>query len=166
MNIRRIEKKDDAEMAAIIRRSLEAYHLDRPETAYTDPQLDHLSAYYDSLEKAAYFTLSDEAGELTGGAGYAPYNKMEGCCELQKLYVRDEMRGKGYGRRILEYVMHEAENAGYEMMYLESHSVLREALSLYEKCGFQRIRRPENAVHSAMDVFMVRMLKESGDIGK
>ena len=46
MIIRAIEPRDDAAMAAIVRRSLEAHGLNVPGTAYFDPELDHLSAHY------------------------------------------------------------------------------------------------------------------------
>ena len=44
--IRNICTKDDAVIAKIIRTNLQRYHLDIPGTAYFDPELDHLSAFY------------------------------------------------------------------------------------------------------------------------
>ena len=66
--IRKIEEKDDAALAKIVRDNLKAYHLDIPGTAYFDPELDHLSAYYLAApDKRAYFVAQDEDGTILGG---------------------------------------------------------------------------------------------------
>ena len=50
--IRRIRQEDDAALAAIIRKNLESCKLDIPGTAYFDPELDHLSRYYEERPEA------------------------------------------------------------------------------------------------------------------
>ena len=44
LNYRSLTADDDAVLASIIRTSLEQMHLNLPGTAYSDPELDHLSA--------------------------------------------------------------------------------------------------------------------------
>ena len=44
--VRPIMKSDDPWIAAIIRTNLEKFHLDIPGTVYFDPELDHLSSFY------------------------------------------------------------------------------------------------------------------------
>ena len=57
-----ITEDDDAAIAAIIRVNLERYHLDILGTAYFDPELDHLSSYYNSgTDERVYFILTDES---------------------------------------------------------------------------------------------------------
>ncbi|CAM5248573.1 GNAT family acetyltransferase [Bacillus safensis FO-36b] [Bacillus safensis subsp. safensis] len=63
MNIRPIEQKDNPYIAAIIRQSLESANLAIEGTAYTDPQLDQLFEYYQSLTHAAYW-IAEEQGEI------------------------------------------------------------------------------------------------------
>ena len=46
LNYRKTEPSDDRRIAEIIRSNLEEFHPDIPGTAYFDPELDHLSAYY------------------------------------------------------------------------------------------------------------------------
>lgn len=53
LNYRKIEPADDKRIAEIIRANLEKFHLDIPGTAYFDPELDHLSAYYNSSRQGA-----------------------------------------------------------------------------------------------------------------
>lgn len=48
MQIRPITTGDDAAMAAIVRSSLASHELDIPGTAYFDPELDHLSKFYNA----------------------------------------------------------------------------------------------------------------------
>ncbi len=158
IEFRAITENEDAAMAEIIRSSLEEVHLDIPGTAYFDASLDHLSRHYADIPDAAYEVML-ENGILIAGAGFAKYSGYEKCCELQKLYLKKEMRHQGYGQMMLDHITQKAYEAGYRKMYLETHSVLKDALKLYEKNGFRKISRPEDAVHSAMDLFY---LKEIG----
>lgn len=75
--IRPITPADDAAMAALIRRSLEDAGLDRPGTAYCDPQLDRLAEYYAGLERpGAYWVAAERVGSRddsdseNSGSGY------------------------------------------------------------------------------------------------
>ena len=69
--IRPITPADDAAMATLIRRSLEDAGLDRPGTAYCDPQLDRLAEYYAELERpGAYWVAVERVGSRNGrGSG-------------------------------------------------------------------------------------------------
>ena len=69
---RKIEPADDARIAEIVRANLKHFHLDIPGTAYFDPELEHLSAFYDAEpSKRRYFVALDDAGQVVGGAGIA-----------------------------------------------------------------------------------------------
>ena len=63
---RKIEPSDDGRIAEIIRANLEKAHLNIPGTAYFDPELDHLSEYYNSdPSRRVYFVALGEQGEVT-----------------------------------------------------------------------------------------------------
>ncbi|WP_300719447.1 GNAT family N-acetyltransferase [uncultured Desulfovibrio sp.] len=161
MIIRRIRPSDDPFIAAIVRANLERFHLDIPGTAYFDPELDHLSQYYQlSPGQRAYFILEDDKGQVAGGVGIAEFDGFEKCAELQKLYLTDAWKGKGYGSKLMETALEYARSAGYERVYLETHINLQTALCLYEKFGFQCLERPETAIHSTMDRFYLKELQE------
>lgn len=154
-----IQREDDPAMAAIVRNSLASYHLDIPGTAYFDPELDHLSQFYgEQPEQRGYFVLKDEAGQVLGGCGFAEFRGFADCAELQKLYLTKAARGRGLGRLLLTTVQERAHQAGYQLLYLETHSALREAICLYEKLGFQRIEKPQGVLHSTMDLFYLKRL--------
>ena len=157
--IRPILPADDARMAWIIRSNLEKFHLDIPGTAYFDPELDHLSRYYRAEpDRRAYFVAADENGLVLGGVGIAEVDAFSQCAELQKLYLIESAKGQGLGIGLMEQAQSLARSLGYRRMYLETHSNLQAAIRLYEKLGFQRIRRPEGVMHSTMDHFYLKEL--------
>ncbi len=159
LKYRKMEPTDDQAVAGIIRRNLENLHLNIPGTAYFDPQLDHLSAYYnDGTKRRAYFVALDEAGQVAGGVGIAEFEGIPDCAEIQKLYLADSAKGKGYGRELMGIAEHWAGEAGYQRLYLETHSNFRDAMRLYEKLGFRQIGRPETVRHGTMDHFYLKEL--------
>ena len=159
LNYRRIEAADDKRIAEIIRANLEKFHLNVPGTVYFDPELEHLSDFYNGGPAGrAYFVALDEAGQVVGGAGVTEYGGIEGGAELQKLYLADPAKGKGYGRELMRIVEDWARSAGYRKLYLETHTNLTAAMRLYEKMGFRRIERPCSAVHGTMNRFYLKAL--------
>jgi putative acetyltransferase len=58
--------------------------------------------------------------------------------ELKRLYVCPAFRGQGLGRALLEWVMNEARSAGYVKLVGDTMPVMRDALVLYERIGFER----------------------------
>lgn len=157
--IRPIQAADDLQIAAIIRANLEAYHLDIPGTAYFDPELDHLSRFYAAdPARRAYFILEDDRGRVLGGAGMAEFPGLDGCVELQKLYLADAVKGCGLGRRLLEAVESAARERGCRQLYLETHSALVPALRLYQRAGFTQIQPPPTVQHTTMDRFFLKAL--------
>lgn len=159
LNHRRITAADDAAIAKIIRTNLEALQLDIPGTAYFDPELDHLSAYYNSDEKKRnYFIALDEAGNVIGGVGVAEFTNIAGCAELQKLYLSDAAKGRGLSKELVALAEEWAKRAGYKKLYLETHSNLTVAMKLYDKLGFRQLPKPDFVLHSTMDHFYLKEL--------
>lgn len=159
LNYRKIEAADDKRIAEIIRANLQELRLDIPGTAYFDPQLDHMSAYYNAdTEKRVYFVALDETGQVIGGVGVDAFEGIPDCAEIQKLYLDDSTKGKGYGKELMKIAESWAKGSGYKRLYLETHSNLKTAMKLYEKLGFRQIERPENVLHGTMDHFYLKEL--------
>lgn len=159
LNYRTIEPGDDERLAEIVRFNLEKHHLNIPGTVYFDPELEHLSDFYNAVPgKRIYFIALDENGTMIGGAGAAEFGGIPDCAELQKLYLIDSVKGRGYGKELVRLVENWARSAGYKNLYLETHTNLAVAMKLYEKMGFRQIEKPASVVHCTMDHFYMKEL--------
>lgn len=157
MILRQIQAPDVTKVAQLIRTSLEEFGLDKPGTAYFDPQLDDLWSYYNKLPRSAYYII-EEAEEILGVGGFGPIS--ESIAELQKLYVSSDQRGRGFSSLLLKKIFTAAKEKGYAQLYLETAKELALAVAVYEHFGFEKLPQalPDEAGHSAMDIWMIKEL--------
>ncbi|MET3682742.1 putative acetyltransferase [Alkalibacillus flavidus] len=156
MHIREIETKDNQTIEHIIKSSLESYGLDIPGTAYVDPQLSNLTQFYEADDDAAYWVAENGDGRVVGGVGIGPFDRENGICELQKLYVAPEAQGRGLARQLMDVALTFA-NKHYDACYLETSTKLEAANRLYEKLGFEPLPKPiEGSDHNAMDAWYLK----------
>lgn len=60
-------------------------------------------------------------------------------CEIKRLFVRPEYRGRKLGRILFEYAMVEAWHAGYRKIRLETTHSMERAMGLYRSMGFREV---------------------------
>lgn len=73
-------------------------------------------------------------------AGMAALRKItEDTSEMKRLYVRDNYRGLGIGRRLVGMIIAEARRIGYHSICLDTLPEQKPAHSLYESFGFKDI---------------------------
>lgn len=157
MIVREIRAEDNAAVAAIIRDSLVAHDLAIPGSAYADPELDDLHGHYRRSCHARYW-VAEVAGEVVGGVGIAPFTGAGAVCELQKLYLRPDVQGRGLGRKLMATALAFAAEH-YRHCYLETMHRLKAACVLYGKYGFESLPEPlPGSGHSAMDAWYLKHL--------
>lgn len=154
--LRRLEPADNAAIAAVIRKVSEEYGLTADKGyGVSDPTLDVLSENY-KADNAAYWVI-EQNGKILGGGGIAPLPGEESVCELQKMYFRPALRGRGFARRLAAQAMKFARQKGYSACYLETTACLKEAIHLYESMGFERLEAPlGNTGHTDCEVVMLK----------
>jgi len=106
-----------------------------PDLETTDADLADLEGNY--AARGGYFAVLESAeGNVIGTAGIYPLAE-PGVCELRKMYLDSAYRGQGLGRLLLEDALAWACAQNYRRVVLETASVLKDAIRLYESYGFQ-----------------------------
>jgi putative acetyltransferase len=82
--------------------------------------------------------LAECDGQL---AGCVALRKLEeSICEMKRLYVRPQFRGKRLGRMLTDRILAEARQIGYGRMRLDTvEPVMKDAVAMYRKMGFREI---------------------------
>lgn len=156
--IRPIQQSDNQDIAKIIRSTLEEFGANKPGTVYYDATTDHLFELFQT-KGSAYF-IAEVDGQMMGGGGYFHSDGLpEDTCELVKMYLLPACRGKKIGAAIILKSMEEARKNGFKKMYLETMPELKQAISAYEKFGFEYLTGPMgNTGHHGCSVWMCKTL--------
>lgn len=72
--------------------------------------------------------------EVAGGVGLRFFDK--GICEMKRLFVYEDFRGKGYGKSLCKAIVEKARTLGYDKMVLDTVQKLKAANFMYESMGF------------------------------
>ena len=93
-------------------------------------------------------------GKIVGTC--ALINDGDGVYELSKMAVTANCQGLGIGRRLLEACIGAFKaRVGGRVLFLETNSVLKPAIKLYESAGFEHTPSPHASVYERADVYMV-----------
>lgn len=106
----------------------------RPDPEGADRDLIEFEAHYGS-GGGWFCVLTDSEGAVVGTVALREVTS--GVVELRKMYLRSKHRGLGLGRALLETALDEAKRRGYRKVRLETATVLREAVRMYEGRGFR-----------------------------
>lgn len=63
----------------------------------------------------------------------------ENICEMKRLFVRDEYKGLGIGKRLTTMIIEEASKLNYHYIRLDTLSTMEKAQDLYKTLGFYDI---------------------------
>jgi putative acetyltransferase len=156
--IRTIQQNDNKRLAEIVRSVLAEFGANHPGTVYYDPTTDNLYQLFQKEKCVYYVTLIND--EIIGGAGiFSSPGLPAKTCELVKMYLSKNARGKGLGKLLIGKCIDFAKQNGYKNIYLETMPELKKAMSIYEKFGFYYLKGPMgNTGHFGCDVWMMKDL--------
>lgn len=101
-----------------------------------DKELAYLPGDYAPPE--GRLLLAEHQSELAGCV--ALHKLTDGICEMKRLYLRPQFRGKGLGRILADRIISEARQIGYQRMRLDTvEPVMKDAVGMYRKLGFREI---------------------------
>lgn len=107
----------------------------QPSPDGTDADLADVEASF--AQRGGWFeVLLDADQTIVGSVGLFPLRT--GTWELRKMYLAAAHRGRGLGRALLDRALAEARRRGAVRVTLETASVLKVAVGLYERAGFRR----------------------------
>jgi ribosomal protein S18 acetylase RimI-like enzyme len=96
-------------------------------------ELDRLSVMY--AAPAGALLLARSGTETAGCVGLRKLR--DDICEMKRLYVRPEFRGRQFGRRMAEDIARRARELGYRTLVLDTLGTMEAAQGLYLSMGFQ-----------------------------
>jgi GNAT superfamily N-acetyltransferase len=82
--------------------------------------------------------LAYDNAQLAGCVALRRIN--QSICEMKRLFLREEFRGRGLGRQLIAAIIQEARQIGYRYMRLDTlPPKMIDAISLYRSYGFKEI---------------------------
>lgn len=140
--IRSWQPGDREAAAALIAQVLKEYCLTCEPTDSDRDALEVEACYW---ETGGEFWVVENAGELVGTAAYRPTKRGDRAVELRKMYLLPMARGQGLGRYLLKTLEAAICQRGFDEIWLETASVLKQAVGLYEASGYE----PASGVETA-----------------
>ena len=153
--VRKIDEKDNAAIAVVIRKTLEEFGANHPGTVYYDDTTDALFQLFQT--PGSIYFIAEKKGEVVGGGGIFPSPGLpEDTCELVKMYLLPHVRGIGLGKKIIQQCIAFAKEEGHQHIYIETMPELGQALKTYEKFGFEYLKAPMgNTGHTGCSLWML-----------
>jgi putative acetyltransferase len=106
---------------------------------------------------AGALLIAGSGGQVAGCVAMRPLGNRTG--EVKRLYVRNEYRGSGLGRMLVEAVIQAARRAGYRELRLDTLGTMTSARALYDRLGFVEIE-PYSNKYLPGTVFYSLVLKD------
>ncbi|GIO29913.1 MULTISPECIES: GNAT family N-acetyltransferase [Paenibacillus] len=99
-----------------------------------DPDWAQVKKYLD----ASSWTVAEESGEIVGVCGLMTLDRAS--AEIMNVAVDPAWQGKGLGKQLIQFALHEARSQGYDKVIVRTGNSSLNQLGLYQKCGFRMVR--------------------------
>ncbi|MEM9276196.1 MAG: GNAT family N-acetyltransferase [Cyanobacteria bacterium P01_F01_bin.143] len=150
--VRDWQNSDRDAAAKVISRVLAEYGLTWEPTQADQDVIEVEQAY---LQSGGEFWVVEFQGDIVGTAAYYPITRGEKAVEIRKMYLLPRVRGLGLGKYLLHQLENAIANKGFQEIWVETASVLSEAVVLYQKNAYQ----PASGVETARcDLVFVKRL--------
>jgi putative acetyltransferase len=131
--IRDWQTHDRTSASEVIRAVLKDYGLPwEPRSA--DRDVIDVEDYY--LATGGEFWVIERQNTIVGTGAYYPIHRGKNAVEIRKMYLLPIARGKGLGKYLLQELEKAIALSGYDQIWIETASVLVEAVKLYETSGY------------------------------
>ena len=100
-----------------------------------DEEVKHLEEKYGLPYGRLYLAYCE--GKLAGCIGLRKIDEKN--CEMKRLYVRPQFRGRHIGDKLIQKIIEDAKEIGYSYMLLDTLPFLKSAIHMYKKYGFYEI---------------------------
>jgi putative acetyltransferase len=159
--IRRLQQADVHQLLALISGVRKEFGLTTRVASLLEPNDYAIFDVYRHRRSAYFVAVKDN--HVLGGAGIFPLaNENWDTCELQRMYLRPEQRGRGIGQGLLDACLETARSFSFERCYAETVSEMSTAIAFYERNGFRRLLAPiGNTGHSHNDFWMLVSLGQA-----
>jgi putative acetyltransferase len=105
----------------------------QPTTA--DQDVVDVEQFY--LKRGGEFWVIEHEEKIVGTSAYYPIERGEKAVEIRKMYLAPGVRGQGLGRFLLQQLEEAIAKRGYQEIWIETASILAEAVRLYETAGYE-----------------------------
>jgi putative acetyltransferase len=141
-HIRSWQPSDRHEAAEVIRSVLGEYGLGWDPTGADEDVLNVEESYQ---KTGGEFWVIAHSDNIVGTAGYYPVPRGRNGVEIRKMYLLPKVRGQGLGTFVLEQLESAIAARQFSEIWIETASVLTEAVQLYERRGYQPATGVETA---------------------
>lgn len=111
--------------------------LDR-ELKIRDGEEHSFYAQFNNIDKIRHTVVAFDNGEAVGCGAFKEFS--DGVAEIKRMYVREQNRGRGIAQKILFDLEKWALESGFSECILETGLKQPEAIRLYQKSGYEKIR--------------------------
>ncbi len=131
--IRSWQPSDRNAAAEVIRSILGEYGLGWDPTGADGDVIEVEKAYH---KTGGEFWVIAQADKIVGTAGYYPVVRGNNAVEIRKMYLVPRVRGQGLGTFLLEQLESAIASREFSEIWIETASILTEAVQLYERNGY------------------------------